>query len=49
VEEPDLRELNGKMRKQDEFGAIPLFSCCGDLLLERQSAYASSVAKKNGG
>ena len=27
VEEPDLRELDGEVGEEDEFGAVPLFFC----------------------
>ena len=33
VEEPDLRELDGKVRKEDERRALPLFLCGWDFLL----------------
>jgi hypothetical protein len=33
VEEPDLGELDGEVGEEDEFGAVPLFGCCGDFLL----------------
>lgn len=38
VEEPDLRELDSEMGKQDELGAVPLFGCGGDFLLRTKSA-----------
>lgn len=30
---PNLRKLDGEVRNQDEFGALPLLCCCGDFLL----------------
>ena len=33
VEEPDLRKLDGEVGDEDEFRALPLFSCGGHLLL----------------
>lgn len=33
VEEPDLRELDGKVGEEDKEGALPLFPCSRDLAL----------------
>ena len=35
VEEPDLRELDSKVREKDELGAVPLISSGGHFLLDR--------------
>ena len=34
VEEPDLGEFDGEMRKEDEESALPLFPGCGGFVLE---------------
>jgi hypothetical protein len=33
VEEPDLRELDGEVAEEDEFGAFPLLFCGGQFVL----------------
>lgn len=34
MEEPDLRKFNGKVGEEDEGGALCLFPCGGDFVLE---------------
>jgi len=43
VEEPDLRELDGEMREEDEFGAGPLFGQGGHFMLSSPPMSVSHI------
>jgi hypothetical protein len=46
VEEPDLRELDGEVGEQHEFGAVPLFGCGGDFVLGLGVSNSLAVARE---